>query len=112
MSICREQNNQLATLRRSLQNQRAISMGPAAAAQQQQQHNTASSSSTAAIDTTATVEDADGGDDGDAAAECNRLRAEVKQLEAELQESYDLIDDLEFEVEQVRREIRERTRFS
>lgn len=95
MSICREQNNQLATLRRSLQNQRAISMGPVAG----QSRSSSSSATTSASTTIETLVDDDG---ENTAAECIRLQAEVKQLEAELQESYDLIDDLEFEVEQVK----------
>lgn len=100
MSICREQNNQLATLRRSLQNQRAISMGPVAG---QSRSSISSSSSSATTSASTTIETPDDDDSENTAAECIRLQAEVKQLEAELQESYDLIDDLEFEVEQVNR---------
>lgn len=84
MSMCRDQNNEIATLKRSLQTQRAISMAPGRAGSQLPQQAV-----------TVDVPDRELED------ECKRLRAEVKQLEDELQESYDLIDDLEFEVEQV-----------
>lgn len=84
MSMCRDQNDEIGTLKRSLQAQRAISMAPGRG-----QPPTAITSIVP---------------DKELEEECTRLRADVKQLEDELQESYELIDDLEFEVEQVMEE--------
>lgn len=88
MSMCRDQNDEIATLKRSLQNQRAISMAPGRGVSQQQQQLPPQTIPTIVPDK-------------ELEEECTRLRTEVKQLEDELQESYELIDDLEFEVEQV-----------
>lgn len=94
MSICRQQNNEIATLKRSLQTQRAISMAPGIS-------HSSISINRPSVETVPIAVEADTNEDAAAAEECKRLQAEVRQLEDELQESYELIDDLEFEVEQV-----------
>lgn len=86
MSICRQQNIELATLRRSLQDQRATRIVSASSVNAQQPSPQPTSTSDRSKD----------------AEECAKMRQEIKQLEDELHESYELIDELEFEVEQVR----------